>query len=296
MAIEASIIIPTFNGAQKLPGLLRALSKQKCASFEIIIIIDGSTDNTVDVIRPWQSFFKEFLIISQENSGRSVARNTGARNAASKLLIFFDDDMLPADNSVNKHCIFHGSHWGLLCGHPSDMINSPKDDLPNYKAWLTSRWTSGYIGTTMMKSESLFFTASNCSIPGDLFQSLGGFNEKLTDAEDEDLARRALNAGVNVFYDKENIAFHNESVSCRSIVCRQRQYTEAHNRIGRTYRSGKSASQTFKRMIYRIFAFRAWITWIDSGVFVPLIPRGLRYRLYSIVVHALSKEYPGIKI
>jgi glycosyltransferase involved in cell wall biosynthesis len=107
--IKASIIIPTHNGAGKIHNLLDALLNQSCRDVEIIVVNDGSTDDTGNVLKAFQKAFEHFKIVSQKNAGRSVARNNGARESTSELLIFYDDDMIPFPDSIQKHLDFHGN-------------------------------------------------------------------------------------------------------------------------------------------------------------------------------------------
>lgn len=94
-AIDAglvSIIIPTFNGATRIPACLAALRNQKTnREIEILVVDDGSTDRTAEVVRSWP----EVRLISQSNSGPAAARNRGASEARGTLLIFTDDDCVP---------------------------------------------------------------------------------------------------------------------------------------------------------------------------------------------------------
>lgn len=88
-----SIIIPTFNGALRIGKCLDALSQQAPARpVEVLVIDDGSTDNTVDVVRRHGGV----RVISQRNAGPAAARNRGAFEARGQVLLFTDDDCVPA--------------------------------------------------------------------------------------------------------------------------------------------------------------------------------------------------------
>jgi GT2 family glycosyltransferase len=89
---SASIIIPTFNGARRIVHCLDALVKQVAAAdIEILVVDDGSTDNTADVVRGYPSV----RLISQANAGPASARNRGAQEANGRILLFTDDDCVP---------------------------------------------------------------------------------------------------------------------------------------------------------------------------------------------------------
>ncbi|MEX2231774.1 MAG: glycosyltransferase [Cyclobacteriaceae bacterium] len=296
--IKASIVIPTHNGARKIHNLLDALLNQSCEDVEIIIVVDGSRDDTENVLKAYQKIFEHFKIVSQKNGGRSVARNNGARESSSELLIFYDDDMMPFPDSIQKHLDFQSSKSCILCGDPVEIFDKRKTDIQNYKAWLTAIWTGKYAeGTTRMRRDHLFFTASNCSIPKNIFWQLNGFDEHLTDAEDYELACRAIEQEIPVYYDKGNKALHNENITCRSYIRRLREYSDAQTKIVRYYpehNTTKSNMTSVRKIIYKFFAFPFWVRLIDTGFFVFVFPRPLRYRLYSIIIHALANEHARV--
>jgi glycosyltransferase involved in cell wall biosynthesis len=91
-AVRASVIIPTYNRADRIKFCLEALRKQDCAfNFEVIVVDDGSTDNTLRVL----SSFPEVRIVSQANAGPAAARNRGVREARGEIVLFTDDDCEP---------------------------------------------------------------------------------------------------------------------------------------------------------------------------------------------------------
>jgi len=91
-ARSASIIIPTLNGASRIGNCLDSLVKQTAGrNVEILVVDDGSTDNTANVVRGYSSV----RLIPQANAGPASARNRGALEAQGKILLFTDDDCVP---------------------------------------------------------------------------------------------------------------------------------------------------------------------------------------------------------
>lgn len=301
MNFSASVIIPTYNGANKIKNLLKSLTEQSFKDFEVIIVIDGSTDSTLEVVRCFDGAFSNLKILSQENRGRSVVRNRGAREAAASVLIFYDDDMIPAHDSIQKHCDFNNSCMGLVCGDQAEIYDPKNSDIQNYKVGLTKKWTDKYKeGLNRMDLQNLFFSASNCSVRKELFFRLGGFDERLTDAEDFDFAFRAIENNIDVYYDKSNKAVHNDFITARSYVKRQRQYVAANKKLLLIHpdRKGKvyTKANFFKRFIYWFFASSHLIRLIDTQNILMCLPKWFRYRIYNIIIQSLSYEYPNVSI
>ena len=89
---SVSIVIPTFNGASRIGYCLEALLKQVDGrDAEILVVNDGSTDSTADVVQHYPGV----RLITQANAGPAAARNRGALESQSALLLFTDDDCVP---------------------------------------------------------------------------------------------------------------------------------------------------------------------------------------------------------
>lgn len=87
-----SIVIPAYNVELFISETLESIRKQTFTNWEAIIVDDGSTDNTVEVIKEYISSDNRFRLICQDNSGVSVARNTGILAASGMYLSFLDGD------------------------------------------------------------------------------------------------------------------------------------------------------------------------------------------------------------
>ena len=300
MAPKLSIVVPSFNGAKKIPTLLSALQKQVDQSFELIIVIDGSSDNTRQIVEATNTGFP-IRIIEQTNQGRAITKNTGAKHATADLIVFYDDDMEPEPESVLKHMAFHAHYEGLLSGNQLEFHSKHKTDIQNYKASLSQKWTDKYrVGLNELNSSNLFFTAANCSIKKRDFLMLNGFDEELTDAEDFDLALRALQNNVKVYFDKSNAAIHHDSITCIRYIKRLREYHSAHQKVIQRNSSATllatSSIPKWKAIIYAVHAY-SWIPkLIDRFNLFMVLPKLIRFRFYNIVIHSLAKIHPEVPL
>ena len=298
MHTKVSVIVPTFNGEKKISILLNALRAQTFQDFELIVVIDGSTDQTYTMVESAETTFQK-KIITQANQGRSVVKNNGAKHAHGDILIFYDDDMQPEPESILKHVNFHQKYVGLLSGNSIELMNTDKPDIQNYKAGLGKKWTEKYSdGLNELNKANIFFTAANCSIPRNLFNTLNGFDNRLTDAEDYDLATRGLSIGTQVFFDKGNVAIHHDPITCVGYIKRQREYNRAQKKISVDVgeKNDDNLIETSKRILYAPFAFAIFPRIIDSFNVFLIFPKWLRYKLYSVVIHSLARVYPNVPL
>ena len=97
-----SIIVPLYNSAAYLPRCLESLLHQDISSeeYEIILINDGSPDNSLDIANEYALKYPNIRVFSQENKGTSGARNTGLLEARGKYVYFVDPDDYVLENSL----------------------------------------------------------------------------------------------------------------------------------------------------------------------------------------------------
>lgn len=172
-----SIIIPTFNRAKFLPKAIESVIMQSAGNWELIIIDDGSIDNTKEVVNPFLSD-KRVGYIFQKNAGVAAARNKGAEISNGKYLIFLDSDdfvypdLLESLNEVNF------TKYDLICWQVKKVINGK---ISTWKAKQLGRIYSNY---------RLSFLAGSICLRKQIFINAGGYDPKLTFGENYELGMR----------------------------------------------------------------------------------------------------------
>lgn len=90
--IKYSFIVPVYNTEKFLKKCLDSLVNQTYKDFEIIVVNDGSTDKSSNIISKYQKKYKNVIVIDKENEGLSMARNRGVQKSSGKYIIFVDSD------------------------------------------------------------------------------------------------------------------------------------------------------------------------------------------------------------
>lgn len=291
-----TVIIPTYNGAHKVMNTLGALEHQTYKKFETIVVVDGSVDNTVKILKDAQLNLYSLRVIVQDNKGRAAVRNRGVEEATGEIIIFFDDDMRPVENCVFKHVAHHQSNpETILAGNQMEEATKMETDIQRYKANLGSKWLGKFPDKKIQLTfDNMFLTAANFSISKDLFQKLGGFDERLNDAEDILFSLKAHQKNIPIFFDKSALAWHDDFISCRSYIKRLKEYKEARemaSRLSDDYKVHLSKlfvvqdRKNWRRKLKRLFCAERFVKLIDSqSPFLQIIPTKIRYRIYSMII------------
>lgn len=98
---KISVIIPVYNAEKYIAAALDSILNQNFRSYEILVINDGSTDNSLTIIEQYcQKHPKQMQVITQENAGAGAARNTGIEKASGKYILFMDADDVVEENML----------------------------------------------------------------------------------------------------------------------------------------------------------------------------------------------------
>ncbi|MCS6821656.1 MAG: glycosyltransferase [Microscillaceae bacterium] len=305
--MQVSVIIPTYNGANKLPNILRALAQQTFQDFETIVVVDGSTDNTIDILESGKNWgLKDFKYIVQPNVGRAKVRNRGAAEAKGDLLIFFDDDMMPFEKTVDIHHQFHQTYSNsILVGRSSQKVDTsyPFHDFFLYRHEIEKKWYKNFNSPNFIPVGlgNYVFSTQNLSMPKNLFEQLGRFDERLTDSEDFDLCMRAFRQNVPIYFSYEAVAWHCDFLNIEQYIKRQVQYWHSKKKLAQlrpeyvqmhpiSFQNAISP-KNWKYYLKSIFIYNSFWKFIThSKAFRKLVPASLRFKIYSFIVDASTRK------
>ncbi|MDE6234856.1 MAG: glycosyltransferase [Muribaculaceae bacterium] len=121
---KISVIIPVYNTAALLPRCLESILNQTYNNYEVICINDGSTDNSLSVLKEYAKGYKNLVILSQPNQGVSVARNTGLDHCTGDYITFIDsDDYVDKEYLTTLITSSSGESYDLICSGLTDFCD-----------------------------------------------------------------------------------------------------------------------------------------------------------------------------
>ena len=191
MNARVSVIIATYNFGKYLPEAMESVFRQTFQDWELIVVDDGSTDKTSEIVRPYLSN-NRVRYIFQRNKGLPAARNTGIKAASGEYIQFLDADDLIHNEKLEMQSryldhkkdvdVIFSDHYLFKDEEPEVLIKPPP-------------WKSNKdIKAEMLRGN--FIVVNSPLTRRKAIDGVGGFDETLTSTEDWDLWLRMLLSGV----------------------------------------------------------------------------------------------------
>lgn len=176
-----SVVVPTLNEASSIEAMLQSLANQTYQNFEVIIVDDGSTDGTLEVVNDWKNDLPSLHVIERSNeTGIPSALNTGIEAARGEYVARHDADDFSDINRLQRQFDYLESYpevalvgTGAYHIEPDDSIRSRRRVRENPPKQLYHEKSPFIHGSIMMRAEA--------------FHSIGGYDESLPASEDRDL-------------------------------------------------------------------------------------------------------------
>jgi glycosyltransferase involved in cell wall biosynthesis len=186
-APSVSIIVPTFNRAQYLAECLDSLLAQTFSNAQIIVVNDGSTDETARVVRPYIHHIK---YIEKANGGKSSAINMVLPSVESQLVWIFDDDDVALPDALETHVMALEDHpeAGFTYSAFWEGRNDPSGKIVREKIRELKEWPNGSLFIQLL--EGRFVPQQASVVRLECYRKVGPFDIRLIRSQDSDMILR----------------------------------------------------------------------------------------------------------
>ncbi len=203
MELAITVVIPTFNRKDTVLRCLRSLESQTLSAsrFEVVVVVDGSTDGTHEAIEHLGPAFALRLLF-QANQGPAAARNLGARHARGRYLLFLDDDIVASPSVLDAHLAAHERHGGGVVVGPTPISPlSPQSAFTSEKEAIYRRHIARLERWGFDTVDPYHCLGANTSLERALFEKVGGYDESLhSEGDDLDLGLRLRSQNVPFYW------------------------------------------------------------------------------------------------
>jgi GT2 family glycosyltransferase len=292
-----SVVVCTYNGARTIQETCEALRNLEYPDFEVIVVCDGCTDETVDIV-----IMYAFRVIRVPNGGLSCARNIGMQAATGEIVAYLDDDAYPNPQWLQylASAFMHSSHAGI--GGPNV---APLDDA--LVAQCVSHSPGGPNHVLLDDTTAEHIPGCNMAFRKSVLERVNGFDGQFRIAGDDvDLCWRIQEEGETLGFSAGAMVWHHRRNRVRAYLRQQYNYGRAEAMLahkwptkyngvghvswgGRIYGSGSPLPFLSTRRIYHgTWGSAPFQSIYDSGGIASSIPSLPEWYLVILVLAALT--------
>ncbi len=221
MDVKISIVIPTYNVDSYVRQCLDSIISQSLNDYEVIMVDDGSTDKSAEILKEFATRDQRFKYIFQENSGPGVARNNGIKNSIGKYIVFMDpDDWYPSNTTLetlflkieSSNCFVAGGSLSFYDEKlqqivPNKLIDAcfSKDEIIDFKDYQYYYFYTRFIyNTQFLKKNNILFPKNKRFQDVIFFLNVMEACKKFRSFPDETYVYRGNNRPSS-FFNKEKV-------------------------------------------------------------------------------------------
>jgi glycosyltransferase involved in cell wall biosynthesis len=284
-----------YNVAPYVGEAVQSLLSQRGVDLEVIIVNDGSTDGTADVLRQFAGDSR-VTIIDQSNRGSSAARNAAAKAAHGTYLAFLDGDdvAMPDRCALSVRCLERHPDAALAYGS-IEVIDETGHVRSSRRH--SARYKSGFVGRPLRYRN--FIPFSTAMVRADVFRALGGFDDTIRSSEDWDFVFR-LSRQFPIVYVGECLAKYRLRADAKTsnVDEKERAYLAVQQRIfikGLRRRQLPRLAHACRLaglasiQLHRGDRTAAWQLMVRSFLTHPLVTVVFRFEILDMLRHRLRQ-------
>jgi glycosyltransferase involved in cell wall biosynthesis len=272
--MKISFIIPVLNGERYIKQCLDHIVEEMDSEDEIIVVDNGSTDRTLDIVREYEGV----RILIYPEISIAALRNRGAEQAAGDLLAFIDSDCILCKgwrNAVEEAFSQEEVH---AAGSSYMVRENP--------AWIEAAWCQQ---VKRKVSKFYFVPSGNFAIRRNVFHDIGGFNENLQTDEDTEICRRLNDQDYSILNDPEICVIHlGNAQTIREFIRKERWHASAVAGPVSFKNLDKPLIMTYLFIFSFVFTIISFFMIAAWGWIIPII--GIMLFLSIPIISALYKS------
>jgi glycosyltransferase involved in cell wall biosynthesis len=221
-----SVVVCTYNGSRTIAECLEGLLRLEYPNFEVVVVDDGSTDNTAAIVSEYG-----FRMIRTPNRGLSSARNTGLAAATGEIVAYIDDDAYPDPHWLTYLARTFTTTTHAAVGGPNIP---PPDDGPI--ATCVAHAPGGPAHVLLSDTVAEHIPGCNMAFRRECLEAIGGFDVQFrTAGDDVDVCWRLQQRGWTLGFHAAAMVWHHRRNSVRAYWRQQRGYGRAEAALERKW-------------------------------------------------------------
>ena len=260
---KVSVIIPTYNNANSIERAIDSILEQTYTDYEIIVVDDGSTDNTQQILKPYRDRRQIRYSMFQHNQGGAIARNRGVEMARGKLITFLDGDDWYLPNKLEAQVSYLHTHTDVSAVNSGFYIVGKEGEIlreiQHWHQYPTLNLESWVFLKPILLSTMMFRR--------DWLEWVGQFDTNFPYGDKVNLVFRLSNIGCNFGWLKQATVYCNQlgNSVCQHAPKKSKSVLTAFENLFAQSNLPSSIKSIQKQFWYQTYLYFAWISFVNNN-------------------------------